>query len=53
MRSWPVVTSATTLTTRCSRPCSTPCGAFDLDPSDFERFLDSMAMDLHTGGWSS
>jgi phytoene/squalene synthetase len=27
--------------------------AFDLDPSDFERFLDSMAMDLHTGGWSS
>jgi len=25
--------------------------AFDLDPSDFERFLDSMAMDLHTGGY--
>jgi hypothetical protein len=27
--------------------------AFDLDPSGFERFLDSMALDLHTGGWSS
>ena len=25
--------------------------AFDLDPSDFERFLDSMAMDLHTDGY--
>ena len=25
--------------------------AFDLDPSDFEKFLDSMAMDLHTGGY--
>ena len=27
--------------------------AFDLDPADFERFLDSIAMDLHTDGWSS
>src|SRR4030095_5722355 len=27
--------------------------AFDLDPSDFERFLDSMAMDLHTGGYAT
>ena len=25
--------------------------AFDLDVGDFERFLDSMAMDLHTGGY--
>jgi 15-cis-phytoene synthase len=27
--------------------------AFDLDPSDFERFLDAMAMDLHTDGYRS
>jgi 15-cis-phytoene synthase len=27
--------------------------AFDLDPSDFERFLDSMAADLHTGGYAT
>jgi 15-cis-phytoene synthase len=25
--------------------------AFDLEVGDFERFLDSMAMDLHTGGY--
>jgi phytoene synthase len=27
--------------------------AFDLDPSDFERFLDSMAMDLHTTSYAT
>jgi hypothetical protein len=27
--------------------------AFDLDPSDFERFLDSMAADLHTDGYAT
>jgi 15-cis-phytoene synthase len=27
--------------------------AFDLDPSDFERFLDAMAADLHTDGYRS
>ena len=27
--------------------------AFDLDVGDFERFLDAMAMDLHTGGYAT
>jgi 15-cis-phytoene synthase len=27
--------------------------AFDLDPGDFERFLDAMAADLHTDGYRS
>jgi 15-cis-phytoene synthase len=39
-------------TTRCCRPCSHRA-AFNLDESDFVRFLDWMAMDLTVDGYAT